>query len=416
LVTVFEELVATDNGQITCVLVASTDDDGKHIVFTGDTTSIVNVWSLRTEPRRDKRRPPHATVALLNRLYGHFDRICCLAYSAEYRVIVSGSADASVIVWDANSLQMIHRLEGHTSPIRCVAINSSTGDIIAAAGVTLSAWTLNGELLAWICCGQSLITNSITALAVSRIKDWQPQSHCSVITGHRDGSLRFWALQIPNGRDEVQTNQHIFSQNQDKKKKKSEMKKEKQLEKYFAPKLPTYQLRRMKYETIDEIERNAIVKDNDDIKETTTSKQLAADTTLRFKQKHCRKKHASQVTAIHTSHSTDQYLWSASANGQILEWSLHRTDDHWLKDSDVQNCPKCQSQFGVLERRHHCRKCGNIYCHKCSNNKVDLPDMGYSEPVRVCDFCWERITKMTEQQTTTTTTADDKKKGFKFKK
>merc|ERR1712083_266591 len=156
--------------------------------------------------------------------------------------------------------QMVHRLEGHTSPIRCVAINSSTGDILAAAGVTLSAWTLNGELLAWICCGQSLITNSITALNVSCIKDWQPEDSCSVISGHRDGSLRFWALTIPNGPKQVTQNKHIFNNNQQQKSTKKQEKNshsqhnQKTLQKYFKPKLPPYQVRRMKYETIAEIE------------------------------------------------------------------------------------------------------------------------------------------------------------------
>ena len=104
-------------------------------------------------------------------------------------MIVSGARDNSVILWDLNSLQYVHRFEGHTSPIQCVAMNNNTGDIIAAAGVNISAWTLNGELLACICTGQSLIPNIITSLAVSCLSDWQPEDVCSVITAHRDGSL-----------------------------------------------------------------------------------------------------------------------------------------------------------------------------------------------------------------------------------
>ena len=155
-----------------------------------------------------------------NRLYGHDNKITCLSYSKEYRIIVSGSKDNNVIIWDLNTLQYVHKLEGHTSSIQCVSINNVSGDIIIAAGVTMSAWTLNGELLAWICTGQSLITNTISSLAVSCLSDWQPQSSCSVISGHKDGSLRFWALQIPNGINEVLDNKHILTATNKKKKKK----------------------------------------------------------------------------------------------------------------------------------------------------------------------------------------------------
>merc|ERR1719419_2055685 len=188
----------------------------------------------------------------------------------------------------------------------------------------------------------------------------------------------------------------------------------KTVEKYFKPKLPPYQLRRMKYKSLDDIESHDIPRDavepsfeektdgdqkgggdDDDgaetIKQATTNKQLRTDTTLRFRQKHSRKTHSSPVTAIHTSIYTDQHIWTASSNGEIRQWSLVRSEDHWISDNEVNNCPKCKAQFGVLERRHHCRKCGNIFCHKCSNNRMDLPDMGYGEPVRVCDFCFERI-------------------------
>merc|ERR1712113_689833 len=57
------------------------------------------------------------------------------------------------------------------------------------------------------------------------------------------------------------------------------------------------------------------------IKQVTTAKQLRTDTTLRFKQKHNRKKHSSSVTSIHTSIYTDQHIWTASSNGEIRQWS-----------------------------------------------------------------------------------------------
>ncbi|KAI9026513.1 hypothetical protein CLU79DRAFT_742053 [Phycomyces nitens] len=44
--------------------------------------------------------------------------------------------------------------------------------------------------------------------------------------------------------------------------------------------------------------------------------------------------------------------------------------DHWKPDADSLQCasPDCQTAFGLFERRHHCRKCGDIFCSAhCSN-------------------------------------------------
>lgn len=44
--------------------------------------------------------------------------------------------------------------------------------------------------------------------------------------------------------------------------------------------------------------------------------------------------------------------------------------DHWKLDSEAVGCnyQDCRSLFGLFERRHHCRRCGDIFCSKhCSN-------------------------------------------------
>lgn len=39
--------------------------------------------------------------------------------------------------------------------------------------------------------------------------------------------------------------------------------------------------------------------------------------------------------------------------------------EKWKEDSEVSNCFNCDSQFiFLLRRKHHCRKCGNIFCGK----------------------------------------------------
>lgn len=38
----------------------------------------------------------------------------------------------------------------------------------------------------------------------------------------------------------------------------------------------------------------------------------------------------------------------------------------WVNDEDVQLCPQCAKSFNILRRKHHCRVCGTVQCHQCS--------------------------------------------------
>lgn len=38
----------------------------------------------------------------------------------------------------------------------------------------------------------------------------------------------------------------------------------------------------------------------------------------------------------------------------------------WVNDEDVKLCPQCAKSFNVLRRKHHCRVCGTVQCHQCS--------------------------------------------------
>ena len=38
----------------------------------------------------------------------------------------------------------------------------------------------------------------------------------------------------------------------------------------------------------------------------------------------------------------------------------------WVPDHKVSSCTQCQETFSFLNRKHHCRKCGGIFCGRCS--------------------------------------------------
>ena len=73
----------------------------------------------------------------------------------------------------------------------------------------------------------------------------------------------------------------------------------------------------------------------------------------------------------------------------------------WEKDTNVQTCRRCMRRFTLFLRKHHCRRCGRIFCDACTSHRAyipenvhitdpALPEMFDSESrsaVRICDWC-----------------------------
>ncbi|XP_026505691.1 WD repeat and FYVE domain-containing protein 1 [Terrapene carolina triunguis] len=82
-----------------------------------------------------------------------------------------------------------------------------------------------------------------------------------------------------------------------------------------------------------------------------------------------------------------------------LPWLIQSLAPQWL-ESD--SCQKCEQPFfwNIKQmwdtktlglRQHHCRKCGQAVCGKCSTKRSSYPIMGFEFQVRVCDSCFESI-------------------------
>ncbi|KAL0690084.1 hypothetical protein Bca4012_089762 [Brassica carinata] len=53
---------------------------------------------------------------------------------------------------------------------------------------------------------------------------------------------------------------------------------------------------------------------------------------------------------------------------------------------DASHCQGCSSQFTFINRKHHCRRCGGLFCGSCTQQRMSLRGQGDS-PVRICDPC-----------------------------
>lgn len=73
-------------------------------------------------------------------------------------------------------------------------------------------------------------------------------------------------------------------------------------------------------------------------------------------------------------------------------WEQVQYDDvqpvRWIPDHLSSFCSSCGCRFSVLYRRHHCRKCGGIFCDGCSKYQISIPEESLFNPVRVCARCY----------------------------
>lgn len=66
-------------------------------------------------------------------------------------------------------------------------------------------------------------------------------------------------------------------------------------------------------------------------------------------------------------------------NLEPLSSTLPRKTRAWIDDNTVKSCYKCNAEFTIWLRRHHCRLCGKIFCYECSKYKDVIPDNLLSE-------------------------------------
>ena len=46
----------------------------------------------------------------------------------------------------------------------------------------------------------------------------------------------------------------------------------------------------------------------------------------------------------------------------------------WAPDGESNYCSDCYEQFSLMNRKHHCRGCGRLLCHACSNYWMLIPE------------------------------------------
>ncbi|KAG2315709.1 hypothetical protein Bca52824_018831 [Brassica carinata] len=88
--------------------------------------------------------------------------------------------------------------------------------------------------------------------------------------------------------------------------------------------------------------------------------------------------------------------------GLVKSWIPWRSEpatvsrDFWMPDQSCRVCYECDCQFTLINRRHHCRLCGRVFCGKCTANSIPLAGSDLRAPqeewerIRVCNYCFRQ--------------------------
>nr|XP_043618861.1 protein SPIRRIG-like isoform X2 [Erigeron canadensis] len=182
--------------QIQC---ASSSHDGQLLV-TGADDGMVCVWRIGNYggPRAPRK------LYLKQTLCAHTAKITCLYVCQPYMMIISGSDDCTVIIWDLSSLVFVRQLPEFPFPVSAILVNDLTGEIVTAAGVLLAVWSVNGDCLSVVNTSQ-LPSDYVLSVTTGTFSDWLETNW--YISGHQSGAIKVW--QMVHGSSEIsQTYKH----------------------------------------------------------------------------------------------------------------------------------------------------------------------------------------------------------------
>jgi WD40 repeat protein/tRNA A-37 threonylcarbamoyl transferase component Bud32 len=145
---------------------------GGHILVTGSWDKTIKVWNV-------------ATGQLLRTLMGHQEAVWSVAVSGDGNTLASGSSDQEIKIWNLPSGQLLHTLIGHSNWVAAVAL-SPNGDLIVSGSSdkTLKVWSWDrGELI------HTLTGHSYGITCVAITPDGQ-----TLVSGSGDKTLKIWSL------------------------------------------------------------------------------------------------------------------------------------------------------------------------------------------------------------------------------
>ena len=77
-----------------------------------------------------------------------------------------------------------------------------------------------------------------------------------------------------------------------------------------------------------------------------------------------------------------------------FKYLIEGKDYHWVNNDSIETCAKCDKNFGLFNRKHHCRYCGKIVCYYCLH-QLELKNIK-NVSLKLCKPCSDFISKLEE--------------------
>ncbi len=75
------------------------------------------------------------------------------------------------------------------------------------------------------------------------------------------------------------------------------------------------------------------------------------------------------IPSVNVGHSSSSLLAKSNATRDAKLFYDNKGNE-WENSNLVKKCGRCEATFSMTKRKHHCRECGRVYCHKCSSYKI----------------------------------------------
>jgi WD40 repeat protein len=147
-------------------------DRSEKVLVSGSDDGVVSLWEV-------------ATGRLLHQLHGHSGAVQSVAMSPTGDRAVSAGVDRTIRVWDVATGEQLHILVGHERPVNCVAITPDGRSIVSGSDdKTIKIWNLADGWLVNNLFGHG---SPVLALAIA------PDGTMLVTGGY--GEIRIWEIE-----------------------------------------------------------------------------------------------------------------------------------------------------------------------------------------------------------------------------
>ncbi|HEY9636657.1 MAG TPA: WD40 repeat domain-containing protein [Coleofasciculaceae cyanobacterium] len=186
-------IIRTFTGHSGSIYALCLSPDGRTLVSGGRDTTL-KVWNLDTVGSSNSISPTRRVIgdALIYTLTGHSESINCAAISPDGQLLISGSEDNTIKLWDLHTEECLATLEGHEAGVKSLAI-SSDGQLLVSGSAdhTIKLWQLPNDANEPICPDPIYTltghTDWVKCLAIA------PDGQI-LASGSQDKTIKLWQL------------------------------------------------------------------------------------------------------------------------------------------------------------------------------------------------------------------------------